>query len=116
MECTLRSGHEHFKLGLASPLNNSATESGNVTFICANNEKLVWNGLAYLAALSNMFEARSGEEQHFTLILPNYSHQTVQKLLLYLSCGDVNVSIDEKRDLLELAKALRVSCFQKFFD
>ena len=94
---------------LAKPLTNSAGgDHSNVTFICRGGEKLRWNGLAYLASLSAMFRPRSGEEQHFTILLPGYGAALVTKLLKLLSTGEAVMANQEVEHIEQLANDLGV--------
>ena len=81
----------------------------NVTFICAYSEKVKWNGLAYLATMSSLFKARSDEEQHFVVLLPDYGAGIVRKLLLFISTGASICKTNEFHVLTDLAKHLGVS-------
>ena len=85
----------------------------NVTFVCANDEKLDWNGLAYLASMSPMFKARSGEEQHFTVLVPDYCISLLRKLLLLISCGFSIVRQFEVKDLTKLVSDLGVRMIEE---
>ena len=85
----------------------------NVTFVCANDEKLDWNGLAYLASMSPMFKARSGEEQHFTVLVPDYCISLLRKLLLLISCGFSIVRQFEVKDLTRLVSDLGVRMIEE---
>ena len=98
------------KSHISSSLLSSSEESfTNIVFICADNEKITWNALAYLATLSKLFQARSSEEQHFTVHLPDYGAGLVRKLLLLLSTGVSFVRANEVDTLARLAKDLGVS-------
>ena len=81
----------------------------NTTFVCANDERLEWNGLAYLSSISSIFWARSNEEQHFTVLVPDYKISIVRKLLLLISTGFAIVKSFEVNELTELASDLGVS-------
>ena len=83
-------------------------QNNNIRFICANNAKVFWNGLAYLAALSDLFQARSGEEQNFTVMVPDYDAKVVRKLLAFLTNGFVFVGRLNKAKVIQLAKDLKV--------
>ena len=83
----------------------------NTLFICGEGkERIAWNGLAYLGSLSAMFRPRSGEEQQFTMILPDYGPTLVRKLLRLISTGETNVFVEEAQEMTTLAKNLGVSC------
>ena len=82
----------------------------NMTFVCgANREKVHWNGLAYLSYLSTVFGARSGEEQHFTVFLPDYGPAILRKFLVLICRGEANMSNAESAELAKLSKGLGVS-------
>ena len=80
----------------------------NITFICYNSEKISWNGLAYIGSLSVLFKPRSGEEQRFTVMVPDYRAELVRKLLLLISAGSIDVQREEITEIEALVKDLRV--------
>ena len=86
----------------------SRDQNNNVRFICANNEKVFWKGLAIIAALSDVFQARSGEEQNFTVMVPDYEAKVVRKLLAFLTNGSVVVGGQDSARVIQLAKDLKV--------
>ena len=88
----------------------SSSYMSNVTFVCSQDETLMWNGLAYLGSLSTIFKPRSGEEQSFTVLLPDHSAQLLRKLLILISTGASIVRKQEVDAVKELAKDLGVSC------
>ena len=77
--------------------------------MCQHGVKIPWNGLAYLGSLSTMFKPRSGEEQDFTVIIPDYGAPMVRKLLILISTGVTVVRRHEVGELTRLAKDLGVS-------
>ena len=80
----------------------------NVNFVCRKGETLKWNGLSYLASISGLFQARSGEEQNFTVHLPDYNKESVKKLLLLITTGEAFVKKDDVMILSGLARDLGV--------
>ena len=100
---------EHLSSHLLSSHNSDDTRLSNITFVCRHEEKVTWNGLAYLSSLSTLFRVRSGEEQHFTVFLPDYGAPLIRKFLLLLSTGVAFVRQFEVGELTGLAKDLGVS-------
>ena len=102
---------KEFQAHLAAPLLAAKeNQPGNVIFVCRYDERVTWNGLPYLASLSKLFRPRSGEEQKFTVMVPDYSAGLVRKLLLLISLGASVVRQYELEELTQLAKGLGVSC------
>ena len=110
--CTLRLNYPDLTQELQQRLAHTPTEHGNITFICAKNERIVWDGLPYLATMSDLLHARSGEEQHFTLMLPDIEASLMKKLLLLLTSGSVDIVSGDQRQIWTLAALLRVSVFK----
>ena len=85
--------------------------SGNISFVCKDKHKISWNGLAYLASISNLFQARSREEQNFTVILPDIEASLLTKLLMLMTNGQARVKLHEVEALRQLASDMGVSSF-----
>ena len=118
-QCLPPSTHtEKFQKHLSLSLERGRSPSENLTAVCLGGRRVGWNGLPYLSAMSSLFRARSGEEQHFTLLLPDYSSVVVTKVLRLLASGEVEVNNDSERE--EMKKLLgdlgvsqvRVCCSQ----
>ena len=99
---------------LHSLFKEDSQTSGNISFVCNNNKKIHWNGLAYLAAMSHLFQARSREEQHFTVMLPDIEVSLLMKLLMLMTTGEARVRLHEVEHLRQLANDLGVSNIQRF--
>ena len=95
---------EHFSQSL-----NHLKGQPNIKFICANGGIVTWNGLPFLATMSHLFQARSGEEQDFTVHLPDYEGGLLKKLLILMTTGEVHFRDDELVELQGLIKDLGVS-------
>ena len=80
----------------------------NITFICGT-ERVVWNGLAYLGSLCTIFKPKSGEEQVFTAILPDYDAALVKKFLVLISTGSAKIYRREHEAIKALVKDFGVS-------
>ena len=89
--------------------NDNSSSTSNVTFICAEGEKVSWNGLAYLAHLCGVFQARSGEEQNFTVLLPDYGAGVVRHFLRFISLGETQINNEDSASLELLMKDIGVS-------
>ena len=87
----------------------------NIVFVCAYAEQVTWNGLPYLASMSPLFQARSNEEQRFTVHLPDYGAGTVRKLLLLICMGASIVKANEVEVLAGLARDLGVRFVKRSF-
>ena len=96
---------------LTKPLLSKDTHNDicNVTFVCDKQERIKWNGLAYLASLSKIFRPRSREEQNFMVFLPDYGVDIVKKLLFLLAMGVSIIKRSEIEELSKLTKDLGVS-------
>ena len=100
---------------LAAPLWSSDKDHlCNVMFVCANGETVKWNGLAFLGSLSHVFKPLSGEEQSFTVLMPDYEAPLVRKLLILISMGSSMVRRHEAEELTRLANILGVSFKHSF--
>ena len=95
---------------LSRPLLEQSGQSHcDITFVCFNNEKVAWNGFAYLASLSGLFRPRSEEEPSCTMMLPDFPADVVRKFLLLLSTGSVDITELEAGQITQLTTALGVS-------
>ena len=115
---TVEAWTEPFKDCLTKPLLCPQEQEGNsnVTFVCSNSENILWNGLPFLSSLSPLFKARSGEEQNFTIMIPDYQSSCARNLLLLLSMGSALVSSGEMDEITCLAKDLGVrNCIYNLF-
>ena len=84
--------------------------NSNITFVCANNAKVVWNCLPYLAAMSQLLRFGGRQEENCTLHLPDYEARIVKTLLLLISQGCCSITAQEEvRCIEQLAKDLGVS-------
>ena len=101
---------------LGQPLRNPKEEQNftNITFLCKGNQKVAWNGLAYLATFSKLFKPRLEEEQNYTVFLPDYRAKIVLKLLDLLSTGTTIAKRKDASQLTQLAKDLVVSLKAQF--
>ena len=80
----------------------------NITFVCQNGEEVSWNGLALLGSLSKIFNPLSGEEQKFTILLPDYAAPLLRKILILLSNGVSMVRKFEADEIMQLCEDLGV--------
>ena len=84
------------------------TTGNNIKFCCKGQKEVTWNGLPYLASMSTMLKARSGEEQRFIVFMPEYDAGIVKKLLRLITVGEVKVDREEVKVISQLARDLGV--------
>ena len=101
---------KHFSDYLSGPLLSGQETACDVTFFCAYNEQVAWNGLSYLVGLSKVFRDRQQDGDNcYRVVLPDYGAGLVRKFLLLLSKGWAIVKDVELGDMKQLAKDLGVS-------
>ena len=97
---------------MSTPLITGSTiDFYNITFHCKDGQRIEWNGLPFLAALTWIFPEEKktcycSRDDDVTIVLPENDVDVVRKVLVLISRGSVDVSAGQIGEAMALIMTL----------